>query len=105
MGRSKKGKVAKVETLVRPTEEELQMAADAELFGVLTNQKEFSDKTQVAIKTANNIQSRKSLRMRGDSFGFRVAHTIARTVGDPELLKKYVMDTQPQIGRLLAAAE
>jgi hypothetical protein len=99
-----KEKVAKVEAIVRPTEEELAMAADVELFGVLTGQKEFSDRTQVAIKTANNIQSRKSLRMRGESFGFRVAHTIARTVGDPELLKKYVMDTQPQIGKLLTAA-
>jgi len=102
---AKSGKTSKPVTPVEVvSENQLRMASDTELFSVLTNQKEYSDHTAVAMKVANNLVSRGAQRLRKRAFGFRVVSQMSKVLDDPETMTSYIHASEPEISKLLPAS-
>lgn len=83
------------------TEDQLRLVSDSQLLKAIVSDDPVGDKANLAIKIANNLNARQAMRQRAQAFGFSVARCMSGVLESPEVLRKYVEVSVPQVSKLL----
>ena len=80
------------------TNEDIKQVAMNTILSVLNGDKEFDDKTQLAMKFLNYENREQKLAQTKAKFKF----TLVKSLSDPDIMKKYILSSEPQIKKLPA---
>ena len=80
------------------TSEEIKQVSMNTILNVLKGEKEFDDKTQLAMKFLNYESRQEHIQQAKAKFRY----TLVKSLADPDIMKKYVMASDPQIKKLPA---
>ena len=84
---------------VNVTNERISETAKGLIFDTLTGEREFDKKTGLAMKFLN-FQSREKQMEHGEK---RFRFSMVKVLADPEVTRRYVASTEPQIKKMLSA--
>ena len=80
------------------TAEEIKEVALGTILEVLKGDKDFDDKTQLAMKFLNYENRQEHIAQTKAKFHY----TLVKSLADPEIMRKYVLSSEPTIKKLPA---
>ena len=78
--------------------QEIKEVALKNILDVLKGDKEFNDKTQLAMKFLNYVNKEEHIKQTKVKFQF----TLVKSLADPDVMRKYILSSEPSIKKLPA---